>query len=190
MNKTITKLLIILTFSFFFSCSETNETSSRKDIDTTTVSNEKPPIEKENLIKHINELESKITDTTELNRGLAMDLILSYAKFANFFPKDSLSPDFLYKAADISRNIGEGKIAVNYYKRILNDYPEFDKNAITMFMLAFTYENILNDTSNARKYYKLFIKKYPNHEFADDAKNLLNLLGKDPTTIVQEFEKN
>ncbi len=187
------KLIIyigVVAMAFLISCSGGNNTEESGTQDSTAATTvTKSPYEKDNLSSHIKELESKITDTAQINRGLAMDLMLSYAKYATLYPKDSLSAEYLYKAGDIARSIGEGRNAVNYYKRILNDYPDYKKRAITMFMLAFTYENIMNDTANARKYYTEFIKDYPEHEFADDARQLLKFLGKDPETIVKQFEK-
>ncbi len=188
--KRCINFLGIVAIIFLFSCSGENNTEKSGTQDTATVTTEKKsPYEKTNLSAHIKELESKITDTAQINRGVAMDLMLSYAKYATLYPNDSASAEYLYKAGDIARSIGEGRNAVNYYKRILNDYPNYKKRAITMFMLAFTYENIMNDTANARRYYTEFVKDYPKHEFADDARQLLKFLGKNPETIVKQFEK-
>ena len=188
--KTFYTYLTVVILAVLVSCSGNNETENTTTSDTTTTTvTKKSPFDKEKLLSHINDLEKQIPDTAQISRGVGMDLMISYAKYATLYPKDSLSPEFLLKAADIARAIGEGRNAVNYYKRILNDYPSYEKRPITMFLLAFTYENSLNDTANARKYYTEFIKKYPNHEFADNARQLLKLLGKDLESIVKQFDK-
>ena len=46
-------------------------------------------------------------------------------------------------------------------------------------MLGFIYANSLENLEEAKKYYSLFIEKYPNHDLADDAQYELNNLGKD-----------
>ena len=136
------------------------------------------------------DLEKEVFDTTKsVNYGVAINLMVLYSRYANTYPEDSLSPEFLYKAAEIARGAGDGRNAVRYFKLLLDKYPNYPKRAASIFMLAFTYENLLNDTANARKYYTEFIDKYPKHELADDARQLLKYLGKSPEEIVKSFEK-
>ena len=187
-NSVILFFAILVQVLFTVSCSNNSGEKSDNVEDTTaTVANAKP--DKQKLYSQIMDLEKEVFDTTKsINRGVAINLMLLYARYAHDFPNDSLSPEFLYKAAEVARGAGDGKNAVRYFKLILDKYPDYPKRAISVFMLAFTYENLLNDTANARKYYTEFIKEYPNHEFADDAKQLLKYLGKSPDEIVKSFE--
>jgi hypothetical protein len=41
---------------------------------------------------------------------------------------------------------------------------------------------------DASRYYRLFLKKYPNHPLAKDAKISLDNIGKTPEDLVKEFE--
>lgn len=45
------------------------------------------------------------------------------------------------------------------------------------------------DYKNAEKYYKLFLEKYPNNDFTDDAEISLKNLGKTPEQLIEEFEE-
>ena len=58
-----------------------------------------------------------------------------------------------------------------------------------MFLKAFTYDNDLKKVEEARVLYNEFLKKYPNDEFADDTKFLLENLGKDDEEIINSFGK-
>lgn len=188
-NSVILIFTILLSVLFTVSCSNNSAENSSNAADTTAnVTNAKP--DKQKLYSQIMNLEKEVFDTTKsINRGVAINLMLLYSRYAHDFPEDSLSPEFLYKAAEVARGTGDGKNAVMYFKMLLDKYPNYPKRAISVFMLAFTYENLLNDTANARKYYTEFIKEYPKHEFADDAKQLLKYLGKSPDEIVKSFEK-
>jgi outer membrane protein assembly factor BamD (BamD/ComL family) len=69
--------------------------------------------------------------------------------------------------------------AIENFKIILEKYPEGETAAQSTFMLGFIYANSLENLEEAKKYYTLFIEKYPNHDLADDAQYELNNLGKD-----------
>jgi outer membrane protein assembly factor BamD (BamD/ComL family) len=69
--------------------------------------------------------------------------------------------------------------AVENFKIILEKFPEGETAAQSTFMLGFIYANSLENLEEAKKYYTLFIEKYPDHDLADDAQYELNNLGKD-----------
>jgi tetratricopeptide (TPR) repeat protein len=188
MTKRFLLPLILGFLLFVFSCSTNDNKSSNVQADSTTTVQDKSA--KQELYSQIMELEKEIFDTTKsINRGVAINLMVLYARYAHDYPNDSVSPEFLYKAAEVARGAGDGRNAIRYYKLLLDKYPDYSKRAISLFMTAFTYENLLNDTANARKYYERFIKEYPEHEFADDARQLLKFLGKSPDEIVKSFKK-
>jgi len=69
--------------------------------------------------------------------------------------------------------------ALENFKIILEEFPEGETTAQSTFMLGFIYANSLGNLEEAKKYYTLFIEKYPDHDLADDAQYELNNLGKD-----------
>jgi outer membrane protein assembly factor BamD (BamD/ComL family) len=69
--------------------------------------------------------------------------------------------------------------AIENFKTILEKYPEGETTAQSTFMVGFIYANSLENLDEAKKYYTLFIEKYPDHDLADDAQYELNNLGKD-----------
>jgi len=59
-----------------------------------------------------------------------------------------------------------------------------------LFQAAFIYENQLADTAKARETYERFLSYYPDHKLAPDARRSIELLGKSPEKIIEEFLKN
>ena len=124
-----------------------------------------------------------------MNGELMKKLTDNYIKYATKHPEDTLAPDYLFKAADISMNLGKAKLAMDQLDKILKNYPDFEKRAETLFLKAYIYENYQGELANARKFYKAFLNEYPNHEFADDVEMSLLHLGKSPEELVKQFEK-
>ena len=54
---------------------------------------------------------------------------------------------------------------------------------------AFTLDNDLKRFEEARTLYEEFLERYPQNEFSDDARFLLENLGKDEEEIIRSFEK-
>lgn len=78
---------------------------------------------------------------------------------------------------------------IEYYDRIVNTYPNTPQAVASLFKKAYTYENGLNDNDRAKAAYEEFIKKYPNHELADDAQTMIDFLGKPADDLIEMLEK-
>jgi TolA-binding protein len=151
---------------------------------------------KESEIKIVNDsialLEKEIFDLNKdkLDYVKAKDLIALYEKAAELNPKSKDAPEYLFKAADLSINVQSPSETILIYDEILVDYPEYEKAPAVLFLKAFVYDDQLHDYVNAKKYYELFLEKYPNNEFTDDAEISLKNLGKTPEELIEEFQKN
>lgn len=128
-------------------------------------------------------------EAPNFNKQRADSLLAMYLDFISDHPDDSLSPGYLFKAANLSMNTGDGTKSLELFDRYLRDYPGKPKAAMCLFFKAFIYENVRQDIDKARETYLLFIEKYPNDEFAKDARMALMNLGKTPDQLVQEFEE-
>lgn len=127
---------------------------------------------------------------TKLDKRKALDLVNLYVEYATQYPEDSLSPEYLFKAADISMNLNRPRKTIELFDQILVSYPNYSKTATALFLKAFVYEDQLQDYEEAKKYYTLFIETYPDSDFADDAKISLSNLGKSPEELIKEFEES
>ena len=96
----------------------------------------------------------------------------------------------LYRAAEVASALGNPTKAVQLYERVYADYPTFHRAPESLFMLAFTYDEYLDDLDNAKRRYEEFLEKYPENGFADDTEMLLKNLGKSDEEILRELEQS
>ena len=155
-----------------------------------TKENSKTTIEQD--IKNIRSLEDVRfvgTGHYRLDPKVTNKLIDAYVAFSNKHPKDSLVPVFLYNAGECARGLGKSELAVDLFKRVYEDYPQYEKAPFSLFLQGFIYENELKNLSKARKCYNKFIEEYPSHAFLDDAKASIENLGKSPEELIKSFQK-
>lgn len=128
-------------------------------------------------------------DVFQFNDSLATVTIEAYNNFAASFPEDSLSAEYLFKAADLYRAQHKYEPALEVYSNIQQNYPDYKKVPQTIFLQGFVYENDLQDLDKAKERYSTFLEKYPNHELAKDVQFSLNNLGRSPEDIIKEFNQ-
>jgi outer membrane protein assembly factor BamD (BamD/ComL family) len=124
-----------------------------------------------------------------IDQPKAVNLINEYITFADEFAEDKETPEFLFKAGDMSMNLNMPQKAIQVFDRILKDYPDFEKAPQCLFLKAYVFENEIGDLNAAKRMYEEFIAKYPNDEFADDAAVSIKNLGKTPEELIKEFEE-
>ena len=90
-----------------------------------------------------------------------------------------LSEEQYYEKAKEAYSKHQINQALDFYKKIIAEYPDGKRAPESLFMLGFIYANDLKKYDQAKKYYTEFIQKYPKHELADDAQYELKNLGKD-----------
>lgn len=145
---------------------------------------------RQSKIDKIKELEKKFNSKTDTSFSVknANELVAAYIDFSESYPKDTAAATCYYNAGKISMYTGSPKKAVEYFDKVITDYPDFKKMNDCMFQKAFTYDNFIKDVKKAKEAYEAFIKKYPGDDFADDAQSLINMLGKTDDQIVAELE--
>ncbi len=145
---------------------------------------------KEKLSGEITSMENRMfaPSAQSLSQEAVDSLETVYLDFADRFPADSMSPQYLFKAAGLAMNTGNGGKAIELFDRLLKDYPDHPKAVLGLFFKGYVQENILKNLDQAKETYLIFIEKYPDNEFADDAKASIENLGKTPEQMVREFE--
>ncbi|NTW24102.1 MAG: hypothetical protein HGA37_05335 [Lentimicrobium sp.] len=169
MKKNTSISAILLLVIFVISCTPQRE----KDIKTII-----------RLEKQL-EQEGARPDTQKLNQ-----LLDSYIAFVDHNAADTAAPAYLYKAVNLCIGINNGPKAMELIDRTINDFQNSSYLPETVFLKAYTYENLLNEYGQASKVYNDFLIKYPNHDLADDAAAALKYMGKTPEELVEEFEAN
>ena len=127
--------------------------------------------------------------TNRIEYRIANDYINSCELYAMLIPESEKTPTFLHKAGETARSIRTYKKALELYEWIATKYPDFEKAPQALFLRAFTLDNDLKRFDEARVLYEEFLQKYPNDDFADDTKFLLENLGKDDEEIINSFNQ-
>lgn len=172
MKKTIIFPLVILMAILMVSCQEAPQD---------------PVLKIESLE---NELFSDDAVFNEEGRKKAGELVDLYTAYAEQHPQDPATPEYLFKAADITMNLFDPSKAINLYNKIIYKYPDYQKAPECLFLVAYIYENYLQNYGKAEEVYRMFIEKYPDNEFADDAELSIKNMGKTPEELIREFEES
>lgn len=120
---------------------------------------------------------------------VAEELIDAYILYANEHDTSPEAPDYLYNAAELSLNLNNTRQSLELYNRIIFQHPDHAKVPECLFLIAFIYENHLQNFGKAKELYESFIEKYPDHDFADDAAVSIRNMGKSPEELIREFEE-
>jgi tetratricopeptide (TPR) repeat protein len=177
------KNIFISIFALFvlFACNNNNAVNTGSG----TVEN----FDHDTLVKNIQSLEKKISTQQTIDYKLGADMVTAYLNFYNHFPKDADTPDYLFKAADVSMNLRQSAKAIELFKRVTELYPKYKKSSFALFLEGFVYETQLKDITQAREIYQKVIKNYPNTKLANDASASIDNLGKSDEELVKEFDK-
>ncbi|MFK8006856.1 MAG: tol-pal system YbgF family protein [Saprospiraceae bacterium] len=130
----------------------------------------------------------------QMETGFAAKDVVAYAKEAELYMSiygDSLAAEHLFNAADLYRGIGDYTKALDTWYVVYRSYDRdgHPKAPHAMFQCGFTYDSVLNKKDLAKTLYNMFLKRYPNHALAKDAKLLLANLDKSPEDLIKEFQK-
>lgn len=144
---------------------------------------------RQQLLDEIKEKEAIVTKSYEdvIDKSTAESLRQDYLDFADDYPDDSLAPKFLHKAAELSLAIDMAKDAVSTLDTLISRYPDYKYLPDALFFKGFIQENHLKDMAAAKKTYEDFLKRFPNHELADQVAVTIENLGKSPEELVKEF---
>jgi len=105
-----------------------------------------------------------------------MDL---YIAFAEEFPQDSLTPEFLFSCATVASATQQEMFSITLYQRIYNEYPEHALRPVALMHWALAYDN-MGDADRARALYEQFLVMFPDSPFVTDVEHLLEMVDKSP----------
>jgi TolA-binding protein len=185
MEKLILALVIVLTA---VSCGN-NENAAQKETTQTETPALTPPQPREEYISQIKKIEGEMHNAMEVDMTTANSAIQLYTDFATYFPNDSLAPEYLFKAGEVATGAKKYKRSLELYQTIAQKYPNYKHMMQSLYLQAFLLDNFLNDDAAAKTIYEEIISKYPNTNYAKDAKAAIEHLGKTDDQLIEEFEK-
>lgn len=148
-----------------------------------TPSNKKPA----NDIKDLEKLIAADT-TGKLIQTKGAELLVMYMNYYKKFPKDTITPEYLFKSCKIMINTSQAELAFNWLDTVKIKYPSYKRLPECLFLQAFICENYLMQFGRAKDIYTEFLKKYPDNDLSDDAEASIANIGKSPEQLVKEFE--
>lgn len=150
----------------------------------------KPEADSKALTDELRTLEVQIRQAQDVTKieGTAREFVNKSLAFAEAFPTDSLAALWLFRAAGVQRGLGEFGKAIQNWGKVWRNYPQSGMAPDALFLQGFTYDADLRDTIQARNYYNQFLEKYPDHEFAEQTRQLLSVLGQSPDDLIRSFE--
>ena len=114
-------------------------------------------------------LEKRILAAKVPSDSLLKSAITKFQDFANLWPEDPKSPDYLFKASDYAMMVDQPAKSVKILDKILEQYPDYDKMEDVMYIRADHLDWELRDTTRAKEAYQAYIDKYPDSQRAQDA---------------------
>lgn len=82
-------------------------------------------------------------------------------QYYRMFPKDAFAAECLDKYQQLLTNDKNYRQAVLYADTLIQQYPKYQKRASVLLGLGSTYDMLLRDSSQVRKYYTMLLNEYP-----------------------------
>lgn len=142
----------------------------------------------------IQEMEKEISIAVKTERTAALDekanrLLKRYRDYVSLNPRDSISAEYLFRAADLSVGVGQYEAAIANIDRLHTDFPKFRKSVEMWLFKGFIYETYINNHAKAVSAYTQLIERYPNHRLASDARASIENLTMTEEELIEKFKK-
>ena len=143
------------------------------------------------LKSFIDSAEAALQNTTNVETmlELASDKSNACIAYAERNKDQMVAAEMLFEGATAARTAKKYNMAINLYKDVIRDYPTFDKIPDAKFVIAFIYDEDLNNKDAAKKAYLDLIQSHPSHPFAKEAKFLIEQLYMTDAEIIEMLEK-
>lgn len=158
------------------------------DVKQAIISQNVPDLSPDSMIV---ELATQMFNDTllQLNQPIARQYVDACEAFATVMQGDPRSAEYLHKGAETARSLQTIDKSLNLYDWIIERYPNHPRAAQSLFLKGFTLDNNLNQYEQAKVIYEAFLAKYPDNEFAESARFLIENLGKTDEELLQSLQE-
>lgn len=123
----------------------------------------------------------------------AMGTLKTYNDFITKYPNDTLTAEYLFRAADLAMGAKQYTESANYLETILSNHKGYRKYPDACFVAAFVYDTYLEDVNHggdrAKQLYQFVIDNYPTTSYAEQAKVLITYIGVPENVMLEEIIK-
>jgi tetratricopeptide (TPR) repeat protein len=134
-------------------------------------------------------LERSLMNENGINDSAANAVVGAYNAYVTAYPESANSPEYLFKAGEVSMGLQKPMEAIRFFSRLGYQYPSHEKASISLFLQAYVTDNLLRDYDKAGELYNSFIEKYPDHPMVNDARFSIENMGKSDEELIREFEQ-
>jgi TolA-binding protein len=133
--------------------------------------------DKENLKKQYNEYWKKNAKPEPV---AAKALDASYKEYFLKHKADTSIPTMMFQDAELNINaLQNNNEGMRLLDQIEKEYPNHWRVPDALYLQAFTYEQSYHNNDLAKAKYEEIIQKFPNHPYAEQARQSIKMLGKD-----------
>lgn len=140
-------------------------------------------------IVRIRAQEDSLFNKAVVDRRGALALQDVYLAFAKSWPLDTMAPEYIFRAAGVSRSLKEPQKALDLYERVIKDYPDWRRMPDAWYLRALTIDSDLGKKGEAQAAYEEVIKRFPGHKFAAEAEQMIKNLPYSDAELIERFEK-
>jgi TolA-binding protein len=148
---------------------------------------------KKNYLDQIDSAEKVMRASKTYDQRLAVATLKAYNDFTVTFPHDSMTAEYLFRAADLAQGSRNFEQAAAYLEIILDQHKDYKKYPDACFVAAFVYDTYLEDVNHggdrAKQLYQFLIDNYPNTSYAEQAKVLIKYIGVPDSVMINDIIK-
>ncbi|MFN6380459.1 MAG: tetratricopeptide repeat protein [Flavobacteriales bacterium] len=145
---------------------------------------------RKSLLHKIDSLESVLgLNSSVFDRESALKLVQTYQDYYNQNTDDTLSGEFLFRAASMSVALKKPQQAINQLSTYYDVYKTASRRPEALYLIGFVYDSELNNAEKASEYYKRVIEVFPESKWAEQSKGALEFVGLTDDEIIQKLEE-
>jgi len=148
-----------------------------------------PEAKSAEMVARIQTMEDSLFNSMEFDRRKAQGLVDVYKAYAAAFPLDTLTPEYLFRAAGVHKSMRQPEQSVMLYERIINDYRGWKRLADAYYLKAFTMDSEMDQKGEAQRAYTEVINLFPDHPFARDARIMIENLSLTDEELIEKFQR-
>lgn len=149
---------------------------------------ETPATKATEMAQRIQIMEDSLFNSMEFDARKAQGLVDVYKAYASAFPADTLTPEYLFRAAGVHKSMRQPQQSIAMYDRIIRDYTQWRRIADAFYLKAFTMDSEMNQKGEAERAYKEVINMFPDHPFARDARIMIDNLQLTDDELIMKFK--
>jgi tetratricopeptide (TPR) repeat protein len=142
------------------------------------------------MLDSIGSLESQMkAKGDQFDHHLAKELLGSYISYSNNFHEDTLSGDYLFRAASVADRLGRYQQAIELLINFYDGFPGSGRRAEAAYLVGFIYDAHLHNKEKAATFYQAVIDNHPGTSWAVQAGDALKIVYMSDEELIRFLDK-